>query len=115
TEALAIANASKLIYSSLWGANSAIETYHADERNVHVIPYGANLELPPAREAVLQKTRAGHCRLLFMAVSWQRKGGEIAFETLLQLEKLGIAAELIVCGCVPPKEFTHERMTVIPF
>src|SRR5581483_10679317 len=55
TEALAIANASKLIYSSQWGANSAIETYHADERNVHVIPYGANLELPPAREAVLQK------------------------------------------------------------
>ncbi len=115
TEALAIANASMLIYSSEWGARSAIETYHAPERNVHVIPYGANLEIPPAKEGVLQKTRSGHCRLLFMAVSWQRKGGEIAFETLLQLEELGIAAELIVCGCVPPKEFTHERMTVIPF
>src|SRR5207248_5141279 len=44
-----------------------------------------------------------------------RKGGEIAFETLIELEKLGIEAELIICGVVPPPEFTHKRMTVIPY
>ncbi len=114
-EALAIQKASKLIYSSEWAARSAVEIYHADERNVHVIPYGANFETPPARDAVLQKKKSGHCRLLFMAVSWQRKGGAIAFETLVKLEEMGIEAELIVCGCTPPEGFAHERMTVIPF
>ena len=115
TEALAIKKASLLIYSSEWAARSAIEFYDADERKVHVIPYGANFEIPPAKEGVLQKQKSGRCRLLFMAVNWQRKGGDIAFETLLKLEEMGIEAELIVCGCTPPKEFAHERMTVIPF
>jgi glycosyltransferase involved in cell wall biosynthesis len=114
-EALAIQKASMLIYSSEWAARSAVEVYHADERHVHVIPYGANLEIPPAQEGILQKRRSGECRLLFMAVNWLRKGGEIAFETLLALEELGIAAELIVCGCIPPEKFTHKNMTVIPF
>jgi len=114
-EALAIGKASMVIYSSEWAARSAIEVYHADERKVHVVPYGANFETPPAKEGVLQRKKSGHCRLLFMGVNWQRKGGEIAFETLLKLEELGITAELTVCGCNPPKRFTHERMTVVPF
>jgi glycosyltransferase involved in cell wall biosynthesis len=50
-----------------------------------------------------------------MGVNWQRKGGDIAFETLLQLEKLGIDAHLTVCGCVPPQQLSHQRMAVIPF
>ena len=33
----------------------------------------------------------------------------------MKLEELGIAAELTVCGCIPPEEFTHERMVVVPF
>lgn len=115
TEALAIAKASMVIYSSEWAARSAVEIYHADERRVHVVPYGANFETPPTREGVLQRRKSGRCRLLFMGVNWQRKGGEIAFETLLKLEELEIAAELTVCGCIPPKGFTHERMVVIPF
>jgi glycosyltransferase involved in cell wall biosynthesis len=115
TEALAIKKASLLIYSSEWAARSAIEFYDADERKVHIIPYGANFEIPPAKEGVLQKQRSGRCRLLFLAVNWPRKGGDIAFETLLKLEEMGVEAELIVCGCTPPKEFVHERMTVIPF
>jgi glycosyltransferase involved in cell wall biosynthesis len=53
--------------------------------------------------------------LLFLGVEWQRKGGDITFETLLKLEEIGIPAELVVCGCTPPKEFSHERMRVIPF
>ncbi|HLX55434.1 MAG TPA: glycosyltransferase family 4 protein [Ktedonobacteraceae bacterium] len=115
TEQLAISKASMMIYSSEWAARSAVEIYHADERKVHVVPYGANFETSPAKDGVLQKKKSAHCRLLFMGVNWQRKGGEIAFETLLKLEELGIAAELVVCGCTPPKEFAHERMTVIPF
>jgi glycosyltransferase involved in cell wall biosynthesis len=63
----------------------------------------------------LGRKKSGHCRLLFLGVEWERKGGDIAFETLVELEKLGIEAELIVCGCQPPKRFSHGRMKVIPY
>jgi len=114
-EDLALKKASAIIYSSAWAAQSAIEDYHIDPRKVHVVPFGANLEHPPAEELVLQRKKSGRCTLFFLGVSWQRKGGDIAFETLLELEEMGISAELIVCGCTPPKEFSHERMKVIPF
>jgi glycosyltransferase involved in cell wall biosynthesis len=52
---------------------------------------------------------------LFVGVEWERKGGDIAYETLLKLEEMGIETELIVCGCVPPNGMTHPRMRVIPF
>jgi glycosyltransferase involved in cell wall biosynthesis len=111
----AITNASTLIYSSSWAARSAIDVYHADPKKVHVIPFGANLDQAPAKELAL-KPRAGDCcRLFFLGVDWQRKGGEIAFETLLALRQMDIPAELVVCGCVPPKHITHPDMRVIPF
>ena len=112
---LALKKASAVIYSSAWGARSAIEDYGADPAKVHIVPMGANLDEIPPREAVLARRTSDRCRLLFLGVEWTRKGGDIAFETLLNLEELGIAAELTVCGCTPPKEFVHERMTVIPF
>src|SRR5581483_5051131 len=55
------------------------------------------------------------CRLLFIGTNWERKGGPIAYETLLKLEEMGIQATLTVCGSVPPAHISHERMTVIPF
>lgn len=112
---LALKKASAVIYSSAWAARSALEDYGADPRKVHVVPFGANLDEPPAREVVLASTKSDHCRLLFLGVEWDRKGGDIAFETLLKLEEMGVEAELIVCGCVPPEEVVHKRMKVIPF
>lgn len=112
---LALDKASAVIYSSAWAARSAIEDYGADPAKVHVIPFGANLDTSPPREVALARTLSERCRLLFLAVEWARKGGDIAFETLLQLEELGIEAELVVCGCTPPKTVAHERLRVIPF
>lgn len=113
---IAIKKASLLIYASNWAARSAIEDYHADPQKVRVALMGANLENPPSKEEIVQqKKKSDRCRLLFVGFDWQRKGGDIAFETLLKLEELGIEAELIVCGCVPPKKFSHERMKVIPY
>jgi glycosyltransferase involved in cell wall biosynthesis len=53
--------------------------------------------------------------LLFLGVSWENKGGNIAFDTLLALLQSGIDATLTVCGCVPPDELHHPKMKVIPF
>jgi glycosyltransferase involved in cell wall biosynthesis len=111
----ALQKASAIISSSSWAAQSAIDDYQADAHKVHVVPFGANFETPPDAELIRQRRRSGRCKLLFVGANWQQKGGDIAFETLLKLEQLGIEAELIICGCVPPPSFSHSRMRVIPF
>jgi glycosyltransferase involved in cell wall biosynthesis len=111
----AIQKSSLLLYASQWAADSAIKDYHANPDKVHVIPFGANFESAPPVEILQQRKRSNRCKLLFIGVKWERKGGDIAFETLLALEKMGIAAELTVVGCIPPKEFAHPSMNVIPF
>ena len=101
--------------SSDWAACSAVQDYHIEPEHVYIVSLGANLDTVPTREIIDARKLSGACRLLFMGVEWQRKGGDIAFETLLKLEEMGIEAELTVCGSVPPIGMTHPRMTVIPF
>ena len=114
-EGLAITNARLVLYPSSWAAQSAIRDYGADKEKVHVIPYGANLEKIPPRELALGRKKSDRCKLLFLGVSWERKGGDIAFETLLRLREMGIQAELTVCGCDPPRKLSHRGLNVIPF
>ena len=114
-EGMAINKASLVLYPSAWAVQSALDNYHADKGRVHMIPFGANVDDPPAREVVERRKKTDRCSLLFIGVNWERKGGEIAFETLVKLEELGIEAELTICGCVPPPQFVHKRMKVIPF
>lgn len=114
-ERAAFQKASKLLFSSPWAARSAIEDYGIHPQKVHTIFFGANLDHIPPREQVLAKKSSGECRMLFMGINWKRKGGDIAYETLLKLHEMGIRAELIVCGSTPPPGITHENMTVIPY
>lgn len=114
-EGLAIKKANLLLYPSEWAAKSAVADYHADIARIHIVPFGANLEDAPDEETAMGKKQSDRCRLLFLGKEWERKGGDIAFETLLSLEEMGIRSELTVCGVVPPRRFSHERMTVIPF
>ncbi len=82
---------------------------------MRVQPFGANFEDIPPPTVVTQRRRAERCRLLFLGVKWHRKGGDIAYETLLQLEELGISTELTVCGCAPPTKISHPHLRFIPF
>jgi glycosyltransferase involved in cell wall biosynthesis len=114
-ERLAIRKAAHLIYPSQWAANSAIRDYGASQDRVHVFPMGANIDDPPSAKHIAIRQRSERIRLLFVGVDWERKGGPVAFETLRILEQLGIPATLTIIGCVPPTEFSHPAMTVIPF
>lgn len=114
-ENLVIKKADYLVYPSRWVADAAIRDYSCDPSKVHLIPYGANLDHIPPAEVILEKQHSDVCRLLFLGVDWNRKGGEIAFETLLELQKMGVPAELVICGCIPPRKYAHKNMTIIPF
>lgn len=115
TERLAIQKAAQLIYPSRWAADSAIRDYGADGGNVHVFPMGANVDALPLREDIARRRRGECLRLLFVGVEWQRKGGPVAFDTLVALGRMGIPARLTIVGCVPPAGVSHPALTVIPF
>lgn len=114
-ERLGTARASLALYPSEWSAQIALQHYGAPREKVRVVPFGANFDNPPSIEVVQTRRKSDRCKLFFIGVDWERKGGEIAFETLLKLEEMGIEAELIICGCIPPARFSHPRMKVIPY
>lgn len=104
-----------VVFTSQWAADSAIHTYHTNPEKVFVIPFGPNLDEIPERHEVLRIKENDVCKLLFLGVEWERKGGDIAFETLLELKKKGLRASLTVCGCTPPATVADDDLHVIPF
>ncbi len=110
----AILRGKKLVYSSQWAANSAIEDYGANRENVEIVPFGANIDTIPDVEKTLEKCSLNRCSLLFIGRNWERKGGKLAFDTLTSLLEMGVDADLLVIGCHPPSQYKHERLRVIP-
>ncbi len=116
-ERKALEKSAFVIYSSDWAAESAIKDYHLPADRISIMPLGANMDtVPPGGAHIFEKEKNPRLTLLYLAVEWERKGGSIAFDTLIFLrESCGIDAKLIVCGVVPPSSFSHPAMEVIPF
>ncbi len=91
--------------------------YKANPEKVHCVPYGANLEAEeiPLREVALNHHLGQEINLLWVGVDWERKGGATAHACLMELLSRGTAARLTVCGCIPPAQFRHPKIEVIPF
>jgi glycosyltransferase involved in cell wall biosynthesis len=103
------------ILTSRWAAKSAIADYKMPASKVEIMLLGANIEQAPEPAVIFNKFENKTLTLLFLAVDWDRKGGKIAFDTLVQLHKQGIEAKLIVCGCTPPPQYQHPGLEVVPF
>lgn len=103
TEQNALDRCSLAIYSSEWAAQTALEAYQLDPAKVKVVPYGANLDSnrPPPN---LDLRATDRCELLFIGVEWERKGGDIALETAIELNRRGLPTTLHIVGCEPPVE-----------
>lgn len=120
SERAALHRADLLVYPTWWAANSAIKDFGVDESRILVQPLGANISDPPSRDAALQPRRDGPLRLLFCAVEWERKGGDVALSALSSLLASGLAAELTILGCIPPEGALSDpalarSVTVVPF
>jgi len=114
-EKMALERASIVVYPSNWASQSAINDFNISADKVFTISFGANIDNPPAKEIALNKRKTTKCNLLFIGVNWEGKGGPIAYEAFLELNRMGIDTSLTVCGSIPPEEFKHEKMKVIPF
>lgn len=114
-ERLAIQRADLLLYPTRWVAQSAIDHYGADPAKIRIQPYGANLTQAPSRQEALVTRKTGPVRLLFVGVSWLRKGGDIALSAVHALRARGMDVQLTVIGCTPPADVDLTDVTVIPF
>jgi glycosyltransferase involved in cell wall biosynthesis len=93
------------IFSSDWAANSALELYGASREKVKVVPFGANIHSHPSLDDMLTiiKKRAGDkIKLLFLAKSWERKGGDVVLAVAKALHEAGHPVELTIAGYCPP-------------
>jgi len=118
-EGRAIAKADILLYPSHWAAESAIHDYGCPAGRISVIPCGGNLGsglIPDrARIAALEREKGGVLRLLFIGSNWDRKGGDIALQTTLELNRRGIDTSLTVCGDGPASLKENEKVRFVGF
>ncbi|MFW6358277.1 MAG: glycosyltransferase family 4 protein [Chroococcales cyanobacterium] len=94
------------IFPSIWAANIAIKNYQVDPDKVKVVPFGANIECDRTLEDIQLMIHARPqttCKLLFIGVDWERKGGEIALNVAKQLHQNNLNVELTIVGCKPPE------------
>lgn len=111
----AFQKAAHCMLASDWCKQSAITDYGIDAAKISVVPCGANLDQVP--DAVsMEVSKQNNCRLLFLGVDWERKGGAIALEAFRLLKKEIASASLRIIGCVTPVEIMpDEGIEVIPF
>lgn len=113
----AFAKAVQLFFPSDWSANWTQTQYGVPAEKIAVLPFGANLtEIPDAVELenlIAQRSREV-CRLLFVGMDWQRKGGELVMEIAAQLQARGVNTELVLVGGKPegelPSYVSHTRV-----
>lgn len=100
-ERAALSSCSLAIYSSDWAAQSAIKSYAVNPDKVKVVPFGANIECNRTyvdiKEIIKSRSR-NTCRLLFLGVDWERKGGNLAVNIMKSLNNSGLNTELHIAG-----------------
>ncbi|HEX3358173.1 MAG TPA: glycosyltransferase family 4 protein [Tepidisphaeraceae bacterium] len=104
-EQRAIDRVSLAIYSSDWAARSAINDYHAAPGKVKVVPFGANIDESRTAQKVqslIASRPRDICKLLFVGVGWERKGGDVAIDAARFLNEMGLPCELTIIGSLPP-------------
>ncbi|HXB09215.1 MAG TPA: glycosyltransferase, partial [Puia sp.] len=100
-ERRSLERSSAIIYSSQWAADSAVKDYGIPADRIVLMTLGANMDRIPDKASIFEKEKNKRLTLLYLAVEWERKGGKIAYDTLVALKGKGVDAELIVCGVVP--------------
>lgn len=95
-ERIANDNSTIIIKSSHWAINSVVTDYQQKTSKCHVLEFGANID-----ERDIVKTdiyHGGPVNILFSGVEWERKGADIAIDTVKELNRKGVEAKLFLVG-----------------
>ena len=92
-----------IIYSSNWARIDAINYYKANKSKVHVVKYGANLDVVPEIKALQARKENPFLTVLFVSADWYRKGGPIVLETanILKRRKVNIRINIVSTQDIP--------------
>jgi glycosyltransferase involved in cell wall biosynthesis len=103
----ALQRVSLALFAPRWAYEEALKYGVISEDRMGVVPSGANISAP-ARETVLARrfqknTDVRSVRLLFVGKRWAGKGGDIAVDTVMELNRRGIKATLEAVGSKPDR------------
>lgn len=93
-----------VILTSEWAVQSAQSLYRIPNAKLRIIPRGASRDRDRTTaevSALIQARPPRPCRLLFVGVQWERKGGPMALEVAKTLNQNGLPTELWIVGCQP--------------
>ncbi|MCQ2199432.1 MAG: glycosyltransferase family 4 protein [Paludibacteraceae bacterium] len=85
-----------VIKSSDWAAQSAIKDFGIPEDRVKVIEFGCSI--PNDKIVETSAYQGGELRIVFSGVEWDRKGTDVAIDTVKELRNKGYDARLFLCG-----------------
>ena len=103
----AFTGARHVIVTSDWAAASVKDDYGVPAERISVVPIGARHVYQIDRAELEKRARerlSGPMRLLWMAVEWERKGGDIAVSIAEELHRRDIPVVLDIAGLAPPPE-----------
>jgi len=112
-EKLMLEKAFKIIYSSEWIKEKAMEFYAVDPGKIHVVEFGANIPTPTNYSIDIN---TDVCRLVFIGKDWNRKGGDKVLKIYKILKQEGFPCTLTIIGSIPEeKPEEDETLIFIPF
>ena len=96
-ERMAINKAFLNLRSSRWASDCATTYYDSGKEKTHVLKFGANIDDGDINSA--SEYKSGKLRILFSGVEWERKGGDVAVNTVQHLRShYGLDVELFIVG-----------------
>jgi glycosyltransferase involved in cell wall biosynthesis len=100
-EEMALKRCTKVITSSNASAEVILKHYPISPQKVEIVPLGANWDVYPSQKDVMDniyRKSFDKCRILFVGVSWERKGAQLVIDTVNLLHDQEFPIELHLVG-----------------
>ena len=94
------------IRSSQWAINSVINDCKCDKNRCFVLEFGPGIDAKDIAPNPYYKS--GRLNIMFSGIDWERKGGDLAVETVGLLREKGLDARLTIAGPDKLPQKYHE-------
>jgi glycosyltransferase involved in cell wall biosynthesis len=111
-EQAAISNSRFTTVSSPWAARSVCDHYGKPVKSVRTISWGCNIPHIPVSDVAPDPEADQPCRLLFIGLDWERKGGDIVLETAAILHSAGFVCHFDLVGALPEAAVSAPNVTL---